>query len=112
MRSLKLPNLYFPVVLLAFGLVATGCDIVTADIPPSGPRNLSLAEPEEVGMSSERLERVSQAMQSLVDDGRNLDERSSFRVHAKYELGLDTLWAHLVDGYRDEHVTHSGKKEK
>ena len=71
MRSLRLAHLYLLVVLLALGLVSTACDTtVTADVPPSGPRNLSLASPEEAGMSSERLERVSEAMQGLVDEGR------------------------------------------
>ena len=37
---------------------------------------------------------------SLVDGGRNLDARSTFRVQAKYEIDLETGWAHLRDGIR------------
>jgi hypothetical protein len=34
---------------------------------------------------------------SLIDDSRSTDDRSTFRVNAKYELPLDSLWAHIRD---------------
>jgi len=71
MKNLKLANLYLLIVLLVLGLVSTACDTtVTADVLRAGPRNLSSAPPEEAGMSTERLERVSAAMQNLVDEGK------------------------------------------
>jgi CubicO group peptidase (beta-lactamase class C family) len=71
MRKLKTLHLYAFVAILSLGLVTSACDVQTrADIPASQPRNLEAAAPEDVGMSSERLERLSAAMQGLVDDGR------------------------------------------
>ena len=55
------------VALLSLGLVA--CGQSRADVPTQGPRDLARVAPEEVGMSSERLERLNDAMQGLVDDG-------------------------------------------
>ena len=55
------------VALLSLGLVA--CDQSRADVPLQEPRDLARVAPEEVGMSSERLERLNDAMQGLVDDG-------------------------------------------
>ena len=55
------------VALLALGVVA--CDQTRADVPVQGPRDLAPVAPEEVGMSSDRLERLNDAMQGLVDDG-------------------------------------------
>ncbi len=55
------------VALLTVGLVA--CEQTRADIPVPGSRDLARAAPEDVGMSSDRLERLDDAMQGLVDDG-------------------------------------------
>ena len=55
------------VAFLSLGLVA--CGQSRADVPMQGPRDLARVAPEEVGMSSERLERLNEAMQGLVDDG-------------------------------------------
>ena len=55
------------VALLSLGLVA--CGQSRADVPMQGPRDLARVAPEEVGMSSDRLARLDDAMQGLVDDG-------------------------------------------
>ena len=55
------------VAFLSLGLVA--CDQTRADVPTQGPRDLARVAPEQVGMSSDRLARLDDAMQGLVDDG-------------------------------------------
>ena len=55
------------VALLTVGLVA--CEQTRADVPVPASRDLARAAPEDVGMSSNRLERLDDAMQGLVDDG-------------------------------------------
>jgi len=50
-------------VLLVTGLLLSSC------VAPVEQRNLGLASPEDVGMSSERLDRLSQAMQHEIDEG-------------------------------------------
>ena len=71
MRSLKKLRLLPLIAVLFVGLTATACDTsATADIAPQGPRDLSIVSPESVGMSSERLERLSAGMQKIIDDGR------------------------------------------
>ena len=55
------------VALLSLGLVA--CGQSRADVPMQGPRDLARVAPEEVGMSSDRLARLDDAMQGLVDEG-------------------------------------------
>ena len=57
----------FAVAFLSLGLVA--CDQSRADVPIQGPRDLARVAPEQVGMSSDRLARLNDAMQGLVDDG-------------------------------------------
>ena len=71
MRALKLARLVPLFAILLVGLATSACDTtVQADYGVAyGARDLSLASPEDVGMSSERLDRLSSAMQSLVDDG-------------------------------------------
>ncbi|NKB32746.1 MAG: serine hydrolase [Pseudomonadales bacterium] len=59
--------------LLVLTLVSfTACTVsynFDADIPGSGSTALRSSTPEAVGMDSERLDRISAAMQGLVDDG-------------------------------------------
>ncbi len=58
-------------LLLAAGLTANACANETrADRPPGSNQLILGATPEAAGMSSERLERLDEAMQQLVDDGK------------------------------------------
>ena len=49
-------------ILFTLLLISTSCEQVVE-------RNLAMATPEEMGMSSERLERLTQAMQKEIDEG-------------------------------------------
>ena len=68
-RSSRLPVGFALVAALAVSVSASGCDI---SAEASAPRAAALdtGSPESVGMSSERLARLHDAMQGLVDDGR------------------------------------------
>ena len=69
-RAATLPRLLTALLAVAFlSLGFTACDQSRADVPLQGPRDLATVVPEEVGMSSDRLERLNDAMQGLVDDG-------------------------------------------
>ena len=69
-RAATLPRLLTALLAVAFlSLGLTACDQSRADVPLQGPRDLATVAPEEVGMSSDRLERLNGAMQGLVDDG-------------------------------------------
>ncbi|MDX1382829.1 MAG: serine hydrolase domain-containing protein [Thermoanaerobaculia bacterium] len=73
-QGLKPVRLFSCLAVLALVLAASGCEmgVTRADVPASdlAPRNLAPASPEDVGLSSERLERLEEAMQELVDDGQ------------------------------------------
>jgi CubicO group peptidase (beta-lactamase class C family) len=75
--------------VLAAALVFAGCDTgVTQAADVTGvaaaePRNLSDAAPEDVGMSSERLEHLSAAMQGLVDEGKLAGITTMIARHGK-----------------------------
>ncbi len=58
-------------VAFALTFVGTGCE-APSSTTTAGPasRNLAPATPETVGMSSERIARLHDAMQGLVDEGR------------------------------------------
>ena len=62
MRKLEL-SAHLPVLLF-------GAMLWTAATTPAAAAPLPRAAPEQAGMSSERLERLSAAMQNLVDEGR------------------------------------------
>ncbi len=69
-RVATLPRLLTALLAVAFlSLGLTACDQTRADTPVQGPRDLASVTPESVGLSSERLERLNDAMQGLVDDG-------------------------------------------
>ena len=69
-RAATLPRLLTALLAVAFlSLGLTACDQSRADVPLQGSRDLATVAPEEVGMSSDRLERLNGAMQGLVDDG-------------------------------------------
>ena len=69
-RVATLPRLLTALLAVAFlSLGLTACAETRAETPVQGPRDLASAAPESVGMSSERLERLNDAMQGLVDDG-------------------------------------------
>ncbi len=71
-------------VAVAFlSLALTACGQSRADVPMQGSRDLARVAPEEVGMSSERLERLSSAMQGLVDDGRLAGITTMISRHGK-----------------------------
>ena len=65
--SRRLPLL---TLALAVTLTAAGCDIPARAAAVGSPTALERATPEEVGMSSERLARLHDAMQELVDSGQ------------------------------------------
>ncbi len=60
------------VLLLGLGVATTGCvaDSSRADASSRPERNLAVSAAETQGFSSARLERLSEAMQQLIDDGR------------------------------------------
>jgi CubicO group peptidase (beta-lactamase class C family) len=69
MRTFK--GHFFLIVVLSICLLGITCDTASKDnFAPVHSRNLASVTPEEVGMSSERLSRVSRAMQELIDEGR------------------------------------------
>ena len=86
-RGLSWVRLFPLIAVLVLGLATTACDsgITRADVPAKqeGPRNLSLASPEDAGMSSERLERLSSSMQALVDDGQLAGITTMIARHGK-----------------------------
>ncbi|MEE2776662.1 MAG: serine hydrolase domain-containing protein [Acidobacteriota bacterium] len=71
MRELKLARLamLLAVLLVAIGASACGTSVQADYDTTVQVRDLSLAAPEDVGMSSERLDRLSSAMQQIVDRG-------------------------------------------
>ncbi len=57
--------------VLALALLAPSAALAkAAKDSPRGGRDLATVAPEQVGLSSERLERLNEAMQALVDDGK------------------------------------------
>lgn len=66
MRTFRKP--FILIVVLALCLLGITCDTSIRENAQS--RDLAVAVPEDMGMSSERLSRVSSAMQKLVDDGK------------------------------------------
>jgi CubicO group peptidase (beta-lactamase class C family) len=69
MRTFK--EQFFLIAVMSICLLGISCDTASReDFAPVLSRNLAAATPEEVGMSTERLSRLSRAMQELVDQGR------------------------------------------
>ena len=64
----KLQKFNVLVFCLALCIIGISCNPVSQ--VNTKTRDLSMAAPEDVGMSSERLSRLSDAMQKLVDEGR------------------------------------------
>ena len=62
-------TLVLPTACLA-PFLASCLGTTSADVPSGDNTTLSVAAPEAAGVSSERLERLDQAMQALVDDGK------------------------------------------
>ena len=84
MRRLNQVKLLSLVLMLALSLTTTACDVQSrADIPAPQPRNLSPASPEDAGMSTERLGRLSAAMQNIVDEGELAGITSMVARHGK-----------------------------
>ncbi len=70
--------------VLLLTLTSVACDTATqADIPREDTRNLASVAPEAVGMSSERLERLNEAMQELVDEGKLAGITTMISRHGK-----------------------------
>ncbi len=55
--------------ILTIALVASGCEAPSEAIAAGTPPALQRSAPEAVGMSSQRLTRLHDGMQQLVDDG-------------------------------------------
>jgi CubicO group peptidase (beta-lactamase class C family) len=69
LRSFK--RHFFLIAVLSVCLLGITCDTASQEnFAPVLSRNLAVVTPEEVGMSTERLSRLSRAMQELVDQGR------------------------------------------
>jgi CubicO group peptidase (beta-lactamase class C family) len=69
MRTFK--RQFFLIAVLSICLLGITCNTASQDnFAPVHSRNLASATPEDVGMSTERLSRVSRAMQEIVDEGR------------------------------------------
>ena len=69
-RAASLTRLLTAILAVAFlSIGLTACDQTRADVPIEGPRDLARVAPEAVGMSSDRLARLDNAMQGLVDEG-------------------------------------------
>ena len=60
----------FLTLTLTLTLAASGCDVASDASASAGAPLLDRGTPESVGMSSERLTRLHDGMQELVDDGR------------------------------------------
>lgn len=62
---------FFLIAILTIGLLGIACENAPQDsTAPVYSRELAAAAPEDVGLSTERLSRISKSMQELVDDGR------------------------------------------
>jgi CubicO group peptidase (beta-lactamase class C family) len=62
---------FFLIAILTIGLLGIACENASQDgIAPAYSRDLAAAAPEDVGMSAERLTRLSRAMQGIVDQSR------------------------------------------
>ncbi len=82
-RSL-LSSVLIALLLSAAALSSIACDVPSrADVGQSSPRDLAQVAPEDVGLSSERLERLSAAMQGLVDDGHLAGITTMISRHGK-----------------------------
>ena len=82
LRPAERAALLLSTALLAVTLTACGVQS-RADTPTTDPRNLEEVAPEQVGLSSERLERLKGAMQGLVDDGRLAGITTMISRHGK-----------------------------
>ena len=70
--------------IAALVVSVAACDVPSrADVPDSAPRDLARVAPEEVGLSAERLERLSTAMQGLIDDGQLAGITTMIARHGK-----------------------------
>ncbi|HUF75345.1 MAG TPA: serine hydrolase domain-containing protein [Longimicrobiales bacterium] len=69
MRASPLRSVFVALVL-STALVLGGCEVPAGSAAAGTLPDLQRATPEEVGMSSERLARLHDAMQQLVDEGR------------------------------------------
>jgi CubicO group peptidase (beta-lactamase class C family) len=72
--------------ILLLGLVAPSFNaaFAQADVPTqAAARDLGVAKPEDVGMSSERLTRLSKAMQAVIDQGRLAGITTMIARHGK-----------------------------
>ena len=69
----------------AVGACGTPADSATAGLS-TDVAGLPSAAPEEVGMSSERLSRLSRAMQQLVDEGRLAGITTMVARHAELPI--------------------------
>ncbi len=62
---------FFLIAILSICLLGITCDNAPQErIAPVHSRDLATAAPEDVGLSAERLSRISGAMQDIVDEGR------------------------------------------
>jgi CubicO group peptidase (beta-lactamase class C family) len=70
-RASGFPLVPCPALILSLALASVACEAPSSTAGSgSSSRNLTLTTPETVGMSSERLGRLHDAMEALVDEGR------------------------------------------
>jgi len=72
MKAHRIAQSFSLLATLALVFLGTAaCDVTSgADVAARATRDLQVETPEAVGMSSDRLARLSEAMQGIVDDGK------------------------------------------
>jgi len=84
LRAATRPLVIVATLFLALAAPGWKAALAQADVPAQPPaRDLAMAAPEDVGMSSERLARLSAAMQKVVDDGRLAGITTMIARHGK-----------------------------
>ena len=86
----------------ALGRVALLSLVAFTVAAPAVAQELPRAEPEEVGMSSERLARLTDALQAYVDDGQLAGAVASVtrRGHVVYTAAVGSSDRGAVEGVR------------
>jgi CubicO group peptidase (beta-lactamase class C family) len=78
------PFVVLALLFLGLGAPSFNAALAQADVATQAPaRDLAIAAPETVGMSSERLTRLATAMQAVVDEGRLAGITTMIARHGK-----------------------------
>jgi CubicO group peptidase (beta-lactamase class C family) len=83
-RAATRPLVAFAILFVALTAPSFHAARAQADVPaPSAARDLAVAAPEDAGMSSERLARLSKAMQAVIDEGKVAGITTMIARHGK-----------------------------